>query len=359
MRTPSAAALIAASLILAACGGGAAESTTTTEVNQSTIATTTTTTSPPQVESMQLRYALVDGTVHEYEVGFEIAVQMTVTGDASMMMEAEDFPGELDVVMTGTTSFTYEVADGPEPGTYEVTITGEFSDVQVEGTANGEPVDTIAVPELAEMDPVHTTVIVDEQGNVLGDDSGENDLFGGGFGDFMGPGADLGRFIGPPMPTEEVEVGSTWTETIETPFFMGDPIVTEIDSEVTDIDADGVFHIETETRTSEVSVDMAAFLIGMFEAFVPEEATEEELAELETLKEQLRFLFSIDEAASNLQTRFDPSLGLATDAVFSGSSHVVMDVNMPDEETGELVAFALDMAMTQNVTYRLAKSSGA
>ncbi len=175
----------------------------------------------------------------------------------------------------------------------------------------------------------------------------------------MGPGADLGRFIGPPMPTEEVEVGSTWTETIETPFFMGDPIVTEIDSEVTDIDADGVFHIETETRTSEVSVDMAAFLIGMFEAFVPEEATEEELAELETLKEQLRFLFSIDEAASNLQTRFDPSLGLATDAVFSGSSHVVMDVNMPDEETGELVAFALDMAMTQNVTYRLAKSSGA
>ena len=342
-------ALLALVLVLGACNGAAGgDGTTTTPPPPPT--STTAAVSQPQLIS----YTLGAGNTLAYEIEFEIAIDMVVTGDASALTDGEELPGDLDVIMSGKTTLTYDIQDGPEPGTYEITITGEFADLAVTGTADGESVDTETVPELVEMDPLEVTVVVDSQGRVVGDFDPTAGLMGGSLGAFLpGQGTDLARFVGPPMPEGEVEVGSTWSETIETPLFVGDPITTTITSEVTGIDADGIVQIETTTVVSEISFDMGTLLIEMFEAFIPEDASEEEIAQLELLKEELRLIFSIDETADEMVTRFDPVLGLAVEAVSGGDTRLAMDVNMPDETTGDMVAFSIEMDMSQNVTYRL------
>ena len=88
--------------------------------------------------------------------------------------------------------FTHTVADGPEEGTYEIHITGNFDDVSVTGTVDGEPVDSSEVPDFASMEPIDVTVVVDDQGNVIS--AGGEDLedpLGGMLGDLgpMGGGA--------------------------------------------------------------------------------------------------------------------------------------------------------------------------
>lgn len=343
-------ALSALFVALGACSGAAGGDETSTTAPPPPATSTTARAPQPQL----IAYKLVAGNTLTYEIEFEIAIDMVVAGDASALTDGEELPGDLDVIMSGTTTLTYDIEDGPEAGTYEITITGDLAELEVTGTADGEPVDSETAPELVEMEPLEVTVIVDSQGRVVGDFDPTAGLMGGSLGAFLpGQGSDLARFVGPPMPEGEVEVGSTWSETIETPLFVGDPITTTIASEVNSIDADGILQIETTTVVSEISFDMGALLIEMFEAFIPEDASEEELEELELVKEELRLILSIDETMDEMITRFDPILGLALDAVSERDTRLAMDVNMPDETTGEMVAFSIEMDMSQNVTYRL------
>lgn len=345
------------SLVVAACAGAGAEDTTT-----SSAAAETTTTAPP-VEAIQLSYTLEPGTTYDYEVDLDQTIDLTTSGDTSALGEQDQLPGEMSVNITGTTSFTHTVAEGPEPGTYEITIKGDFSDLQFDGTVDGEPVDSSEIPEMAEMEPVDVTIVVDEQGNVIPDDSAGlgQDLFGdlGGLDmlEQFGSGGGPGQFIGPPFSEEEVAVGDTWSETIEVPTMPEqDPITTQIDSEVVGtetIEGSEVFVIDTTTTTSPIEFDLAELLVGFMGAFVPEDATDAEIAEMEALAEQLRFAFSVDETVSHLTTWFDYEAGHARQAEYANDTHMVMDVNIPDEATGEMVEFAMDMTIGQDVTYRL------
>ncbi|HSM45061.1 MAG TPA: hypothetical protein VK969_08615, partial [Acidimicrobiia bacterium] len=193
------------------------------------------------------------------------------------------------------------------------------------------------------------------------------DLFGGmgGFDmlDQFGAAGGIGQFVGPPLSEEEVAVGDAWSETIEVPAMPGaDPITTQIDSEVIDTDTvEGidVLVIETTTTTSPIEFDLAQLLIGFMTAFIPEDATEEERAEIDALVEQLRFAFSIDESVAEMTTWFDHEAGLSRQAEVASDTSMVMDIKIPDETTGELIEFAMDMAIAQNVTYRLVDSSNA
>lgn len=368
MRTRSLSLIAVIALLLAACtaGDGAAESTTTEAPEQ------TTTTTQPAPEAMQLSYSLEPGSSFTYEVGLDQRIDLSAEGDASAMGE-EEIPGEMSVSLTGTTTFTHTVAEGPEPNTYEITIQGDFSDLAIEGTVDGEPVESGDIPDFASMDPIDATIVVDEQGRPIdkGDELG--DLFGGlegfgGPGDLGGlgsPGNDLGRLVGPLFSDEPVTVGDSWSETIETPMFMGggeDPITTEVTSEVVDtdtIDGSEVLVIETESITSAISFDLAQFLVGFLTAFVPEDATAEEQAEIDALVEDLRFQFDMDETVSDLTTWFDAEAGLARQAEFESASNIVMDIAVPDETTGELVEFLLEMNIDQAVDYRLTDSTSA
>lgn len=349
--------LVALALTVAACGTPGSDVTTTAD------AATTTTEAAPQ--AIKLTYDLQSGTSYSYEVDIDQAIEMTTTGDATAMGE-EEVPGEMSIQIGGTSTLTYSIADGPEPGTYAVAITGDFSDLDVTGTIDGEPVSSEEIPDFAEIDPIETTVIVDEQGNIIpesGDELG-TDLLGGlgGLGamEQLGSGG-LGQFVGPPLTTEEVTVGDTWSETVETPTLPGDdPITTVFENEVVDTDAiDGhdVFVIESTATTSPIEFDLAELLLGFMAGFSPEGAGEDDLAELDAIAAELRFAFSVDESVADSTTWFDIEAGVARISETSRATHMIFDMNVPDEATGELVEFAMDMDMASDVTYRLVGSS--
>lgn len=358
MRTRTFTLLTVLGLVLAACSGSGTAGDTTTS-------TSTTTSTVPPVEAVQLSYSLEPGTSYMYEVDLDQTIDMTTTGDTSAFGETggEEMPGEMSVQITGTSVFTHTVADGPEPGTYEITITGEFSDLEFSGTVDGEPVESSEIPDMAAMEPVDVTLVVDEQGNVIPDD--QSGLGGSLFGDLgglemldqFGAGGGTGQFIGPPLSDDEVSVGDSWSDTVEVPTMPGEePISTQTESEVVGtgtIDGIDVFVIETTTSTSAVEFDLAELLVGFMTAFVPEDMSEEEQAELDALVDQLRFAFSVDPQFAEQTTWFDPEAGLAREAEWSGDTHMVMDLNIPNETTEELVAFGLDMNLSQRITHRL------
>ena len=319
-------------------------------------------------EAVLLSYTLEPGSSYTYEVSLDQTFDIVTTGDSEAFGE-EEIPGEMSVRMLGTSVFTHTVAEGPEPGTYSVTITGDFSDIEFSGTSDGEPVDPAEIPDLAELAPVDVTVVVDEQGNVISGEGGNLEDFmgmGGGLDSLKGlaPGGDLGRFVGPPLSEGEVTVGDSWSETIEIPSLTGGESsgTTDIVSTVTGTDSlDGadVFVIETTVAVSEISFDLAELLIGMFEAFLPEDASDEDLAELQLMTEQLRFQFSMAPSVTNATTWFDVAGGLARKSDYTGDQSLVMDINVPDDETGDMIAFGLEMNISQTIGYRLVDSASA
>lgn len=352
-------------LVLAACTGSETSDGSTTMPAQST-------TTEPAPEAMLLAYDLEPGTSLSYEVSLDQQIDLTTDGDGTAAGD-EELPASMSIAVEGTTLFTHTVAEGPEAGTYEVTIQGEFTDLDVTGTVDGEPVQPGDVPSVAEMEPIDLTIIVDEQGRPISGPDEMSDLFGGDLGGLGGlgglenlaPGSEVGRLVGPPLPEDPVTVGDTWSETIEIPMPMGiegEPVTTEINSRVTGaetLDGVDVLVIETQMVTSPIEFDLAEFLIGFFSAFLPDDASEEDRVELDALIEDLRFLFIVDESVGDMTTWFDAEAGLARRAEADNTTHLKMDLNMPDETTGEMMGFVLDMGIDQTITYTLVGSSAA
>jgi hypothetical protein len=349
--------LAALALVLAACAQTSGDSTTSAPEDS-----TTTTTNAPQVEAVLLSYSLSAGDEYQYEVDLDQHIDLNTSGEPSLMA-GEEVPGEASIDLAGTATFTHVVSDGPEPGTYEVHITGEFGGVTVTGTVDGETFEPEEAPDFASLDPIDVTVVVDEQGNLVqeGPTAAEDPLAGmfGELGPLGGgahtPGLDPGQFIGPPFSDEEVTVGDSWTEEVETPG-LGEPVVTDVTSTVTGIeDLDGieVYVIDSNSTTSPIEFDLAEFFAGMFGALAAEGATPEETAELEAMLEQLRFLINVDGTTADSRTWFDAEAGISRQSQAASSADISMDMNIPDEETGEMVGFVMDMSLDQDITYRL------
>jgi hypothetical protein len=68
---------------------------------------------------------------------------------------------------------------------------------------------------------------------------------------------------------------------------------------------------------------------------------------------------SFDESASQSTTYFDPEAGISRQFDVASSSLIGMDINFPDEETGELIGFVMNMAIDQTVSHKLADGPSA
>ena len=281
-------------------------------------------------------------------------------------MGDEGIPGEATIDISGSATFTHTVSDGPEPGTFEVNIKGIFDDLTVTGTVDGESVDE--APEFAEMEPIDVTFLIDDRGNLIFEDEGFDDPFGGAlgglgsFGSGSAPGLDPGQFVGPPFPDEEVSVGDTWTDETETLLLGDDPVVTSTTSTIVDVDQINgvdVYVIETQSSTSLIEIDLGELFLGLFTAFMPESPSEEEQAELQLILDQLKFTISVDDTRSDSTTWFDPEAGIALRSDVDVAATIAMDINVPDDTTGELVGFQMEMAMSQQISYQLLDSPGA
>lgn len=351
-------------LVLAACGDVTESSDTTTSTPPAD--TTTTVDTTPTADGAVLAYVLAAGQTYTFEVDLEQTIEMTASGDATAMGE-DEIPGSMELEIGGSGTFTYTVSDGPEAGTYSVNISGEFTDLSFTGTMDGDPVDHDEIPDLADLGPVDVTIVVDEKGHPITDDFELDGMLGGLFGgfegleNFSGAGVDFG-FFGPPLSDDEVGVGDSWTSTIEIPGMDDEVYTTEIRSTITGTDTvDGAetLVIETVTNTPLIEFDMAEMIIGMFETFLGMfgEPSDAELAEFLEIADQIRFLFRIPAARADATTWFDAEAGLTRRSEVSGSGRLIMDIAMPDEETGEMVEFAMDLASTQKLSYRLISAS--
>ncbi len=306
-----------------------------------------------QPEPVLLSYALTPGSEYVYDVEMTQKMVMTAEGSGSSVGEG-DFPGAADVELTAKGVITYSIAEGPKPDTYEVTITGDFDDVTATGTVDGEEIDSGDVPDFAEIQPVDATVVVDEQGNIIPDEVSLDPTAGflGGMENLTDiPGANVAQFFGPPLGDDPVTVGQSWTSTYSTPGLGDDPTETTTTGRVSGTDiVDGVevFVIESTTETSPVEFDLAEFFVGLFSGFMPAAPSAEEQAELQALIDGLRFAVSVDAARSEATTLFDPLAGITHRFNSINTSNVAMDINFPDEATGELVGFVMDMQVEQS-----------
>lgn len=366
MRSKLTALIAALTLVLAACNGSEAGESTTT-AGPSAGESTTTTQQTPAAEEMLLTYSLGDGDTFVYDVVIDQNIEMSTEGNGSSFGD-EELPGTALVELTASGTFTFEVSDGPEPGTYSITITSDLSEVDATGTVDGEAIDSDETPDFAEIEPVSVTVVVDEQGNVIPDSGTSEDPFGdllGGMGE-MGPGAipgaELGQFFGPPFPDDEVAVGDTWSDTFETPGLGTEPVSTSVTSTVTGedtVDGADVLVVDSEVVVGAFEFDLGEFFVGLFSGFLPEDASAEEQAEIDALVENLRFVMSFDESGSQSTTYFDPAAGITRQFDVTSSSVIGMDINFPDEETGELIGFVMNMAIDQTVSHKLVDSPAA
>lgn len=338
-------------LIIAACGGGATETTTTVGPG---------TTTTPQPEAQVLAYKLSAGAEFAYDVELTQTIDMTAEGNGQGVAD-EEMPGAAAIEVTAKGSFKYAVADGPETGTYAVSVTGDFTDVSATGVVDGKSIDSGEIPDFAEIPPVDVTITVDKQGNIIPEASNSADPMAdifGGMENFNGiPGSSPGQFFGPPFGDEEVTVGSHWESTYETPGFGEEPITTSVMAAVTGTENVGgvdLLVIESETEVSATEFDLAEFFIGLFTGFMPEEPTAEEQAEIDAMIEGLRFAISVDPSHAESKTLFNAETGVTHDFTGSSAAHVTMDVNFPDDTTGELTGFVMDMSIDQKITLTLA-----
>jgi hypothetical protein len=335
--------------------------------------TTTSSTAPaptsPQPEAIPLSYTLAAGDELMYEVGLDEHIELTATGDSLTALGGE-IPGAATVDLTGTAHLKQVVSPGPEDGTFSIHITGDFSDVSVTGTVDGEPIADDEAPDFAALEPVDVTVVVDEKGNVIPEDSpGLEDPFGGAMGDLgslgsggPAPGLDPGQFIGPPLPDDDVTVGDTWSDEIETPGMSEEPIVTTVTSTVTgtdEIDGAGVLVIDSTSTTGLIEFDLAEFFAGLFGAFLPDDASEEDAAQAQDLMDQMQFLITVDGTNSATKAWFDPEVGLVRKSEVTGATNIAMSISLPDDETGEMSGFEMNMKFEQNLTYRLLSGPAA
>jgi CheY-like chemotaxis protein len=170
------------------------------------------------------------------------------------------------------------------------------------------------------------------------------------------PGLDPGQFFGPLFSDDEVAVGDTWTDEVETPGMGDEPVVTTVTNTITGIEEfDGaqVYVIDTTSTTSPIEFDLGEFFRGLFGAFAPEGATPEDTAEFEELMSQLKFQITVDDTTADGTTRFDAEAGVARQSEINAATHVAMDMMIPDDTTGEMIAFQMAMAIDQVVTYHL------
>ncbi len=298
-----------------------------------------------------LAYGFEAGDVIRYEVEIEQHIVLESAGDPGALADA-DTPQNADVTVTAAGPFTYEVAEGPEPDTFGITVPGEFDQTTVDGTADGEPVDDVAdIADLGVAQPVSSVVVVDRQGRILEEGDPATDALGLGATPLAGLTGDLGRVPGPILSTEPVATGSTWTETTTDAAFGDEPVETVTEATVSGaepLDEVDTLRIEAVSQTGRAEIDLADFFVEFMGSFTedPESAA--------ALADEVVFRITVDPSSTESTTWFDPELGLARQVTTTGPpTAFLMEVALPDEDTGDLQSSELRLSVSQSLTYSL------
>ncbi|MFQ5968340.1 MAG: hypothetical protein ACE5MI_12145 [Acidimicrobiia bacterium] len=280
-----------------------------------------------------------------YTYSFRLIETMDITFDTqgnAAFLDGEEPPPEsvqADVLIGGTV--TYDVAAGPEPDTYEITVSGTFDEMSVNGTVDGQPMpdgmdlSEAGAPELIEVPSA--TIVIDSQGRVIegavgGEPLPSLDLFADPFSSFEGiTSGGLNGHFGPAFPEGPLEMGEMWTHTV-TEQIMDQTFTAEstyVVDKVTEVDGAKLAVINTTRSFSGLTLDLGEMFVALFQGFA--EMSEDPGAEAQ-LADGLDFTFLISLAPSTASgnVSFDPALGLTTQWTQNTNLGMTMDFAMDD-----------------------------
>ena len=303
-----------------------------------------------------MRYGFTAGDSYTYSLDMSEHVVLDTQGVASAVTD-QQIPGTADVQIDATGTFVYTVAAGTDPGTYQLTIEGDFSDIGVSGTADGQKVTQPSdLPGLGSISPVSKTIVVDSRGQVLDQSQDPQDLFGLGGTPLASLSGDLGQFVGPVLPADPVAQGDTWNLEYSNPDLGDEPVKTSTTATLSGTETvDGVdtVVISSETKTDQGTVDLADFFKGFLGAFgggsTPDSTSLPNL-------DQLVFRITTAPSTGNSQSWFDPGRGLVVRSTSSGPTSLTMDVSLPGDN-GDLNQFTMNLDTQQELDYRLVDSA--
>jgi hypothetical protein len=340
------------SLLVAACGSGQA-----TDLSPALAPTTT----AVEAEAIAYAYSYAAGDHHDYEFDLNQDLDMTVEAEGDDALLGEELPGAINVTTSVAGTVSYDVAEGPAPGTHQIAISGVFDSLEIEGTVDGEPVDEElmdqgTVPDLVEAPDL--TIVIDEYGNLVSVDGEEvpTDLpfFGDPFSQLGGfTSGGLSGHFGPAFPDEPLAVGDEWstsqTEEIEE---FDATMSVETSYRVTgteEFNGQTAAVIDFETRTSGVELDLGAMFQALFDAFgeMGSELGDDTTATTVALPE-LEFLITVEPSTATGTVWFDQSKGIVVKSTQNTITTIamVMDFSDPEESVRTSVTMDLDMDLT-------------
>jgi hypothetical protein len=307
-------------------------------------------------EGVVLAYALAPGMVLVYDLELVQRLVLSTEGESAAVVD-EDLPEEADLTITAPGRLTFTISDGPDDETYRVDIEGEFGDVEVDGTADGEEVDDPSdIEQLGAIQPVAATMVVDARGRVVDDPSAAAPAPAAPLSGLTG---DLSRFVGPVLPDGPVAEGDSWTDTHSELVLGDEPVERTVTGTLAALETNGgveTMVIETESRTSAAEVDLAEFFAEFLVALAEESADAPD--DVDRMLEQLVFRILIEPATSGATTRFDAARGVVIGSTTSGSTRLSMEAALPDEETGDIQRFDMRLDTDQTIEYSLVEGPG-
>lgn len=329
--------LLACAVVLVACEDGAPGPTDSPPATTAIVSTTA-------QDLVDLSYSFEPGEVLVYDVDLDQRMSVMTEGDS----EAADMPAGADLTVRGAGQFSYEVSAGPREGTYRLTITGEFSDLSVEGTLDGEPVDDPAeAGDLGIGQPVAGEIVVDGQGRPV-DSEPESELAVAEIS------ADLARFPGPVLPSNPVSIGESWEVSHSETALGSVPVETTVTGSIVgteSVDGAEALVVDTESATSEGEVDLSAFYRDFLGGVGGEEAPTEAL-------EDIVFRILVDAGAGTTRALLDRETARVIQATREASNALTMETALPDEATGVPTTFDMRLETEQSIVYRLADATG-
>ncbi|HEX2154595.1 MAG TPA: hypothetical protein VHL52_11525 [Acidimicrobiia bacterium] len=329
--------LLACAVVLVACEEGAPRPTDPPPTTTGTVSTTA-------QDLVDLSYSFEPGEVLFYDVELDQRMSVTTEGDS----EAADMPAGADLTVRGAGQFSYEVSAGPREGTHRLTITGEFSDLSVEGTLDGEPVDDPAeAGDLGIGQPVAGEIVVDGQGRPV-DSEPESELAVAEIS------ADLARFPGPVLPSHPVSIGENWEVSHSETALGSVPVETTVTGTIVGsetVDGAEALVVDTHSATSEGEVDLSAFYRDFLGGVGGEEAPTEAL-------QDIVFRILVDAGAGTTRALLDRGTARVIQATREASNALTMETALPDEATGAPTTFDMRLETEQSIVYRLADATG-
>ena len=334
--------------LLGACDTSPANTTTTGP------GTTSPTTSQP-APARELIYGYAPGLKLRYDVMVNQDIAFTATGDAPGFGDAS-LPIDADLVTESQGHTTYGIEEGPSPGTFAIDIAALFPDTRVAGNVNGETVDSLeeggVEADLARIEPVDVTIVLNEFGRILEDESDEAMMLGADLAALTGLTNDL--FAIPVGPSFErgsvVTIGDRW-QIESSRAGQSEPVAARSESEIVDI-VDGIFVIETTTVTDTYRVDFSEEFRNLYLEFAELENDEDIPPEVREGLDAIEFVITVDESSTVETAHFDPADGRIESSTKMSAMRLTMVFLAPDV-SGETTGFEITLDLAQTAVFTL------